>query len=572
MNPIPLFWLAYVLFRLLTGAGRAPTEKPASAADTLRGLWLVLSVGAGGVAAGLAVYRAAPGELAALGPSVGLALLATALLSPWTFARWVWIPLGLPRVARALLYLHPGVGDRRDPHGAAALAAALATLRLRAPSARDLAYLERAIAACERLRGSGVVAAGLTAALRGDAAATRRMFAGLAALPPETVPRTAFDAAFAWRAADLASRGEWGELARWRGLVDGSAGPYALAARARLACAVAAYRREYDRLAPFHVTPPHWLPRLRVFFRALGECHEDLLRDRWERIERLTGLTLRARAMPASVRFLVRVAERLAGAPTSPSPRLLWLSWALVPSRRAALPLLRRALAAEPPRPTPPPLDSAHPDPWVRGLDALTRAIAPRCAHRAYYLHRAARAWDQAFTEGAMESVAAAMEGGHEPDARISPALYGQATELLANLLLAHELPISTLAEGGLVSDEASELARERLIEDVSELAKALGGGAKAPASAPAAEHWAAFCRLVQANERAATLGGPLVRRLVWGDVHRGVGVLAVDLFNVRKERTLAHGMFVWLLKQATELEDQAAITLESKNVRAGLW
>lgn len=143
---------------------------------------------------------------------IGLGLMASMLfIHPWLLARWVAIPLHLPRAAWALGRLggYPWV---RDPEGGAVLAGALAALRRRSHDPAACAWLLAELRGT-RLRGAGIVAAGLLAADAGDRARARALLESLEQLDPDLCPPLARRIAQDWLIADAATDGDWSQIA-----------------------------------------------------------------------------------------------------------------------------------------------------------------------------------------------------------------------------------------------------------------------------------------------------------------------------------------------------------------------
>lgn len=146
-------------------------------------------------------------------PLMGLGALMALAIHPWIFVKRLCIPLGLPRVAWALSRLggHPWI---RDPQGGAVLAGALAALRARVRQPGEDMWLRTKLDASTRLRGAGLVAAGLLAANAGNRARARRLLLSLDQLDPDLCPPVARQIAADWLVADAAVRGAWVEVAQ----------------------------------------------------------------------------------------------------------------------------------------------------------------------------------------------------------------------------------------------------------------------------------------------------------------------------------------------------------------------
>jgi len=152
-------------------------------------------------------------------PLAGLTALGLVALHPWLAVRWVFIPLGLPRLAVTMGRLggHPWV---RDPEGGRVLSGVLA--QLRRPVDPSMHAWLRGQLRRGPLRGAGLVAAGLLAADAGERARARALLGSLDDLDPDLVPPLARRIALDFRVADAVRQGDW---ARVLGLVDDLPGP-----------------------------------------------------------------------------------------------------------------------------------------------------------------------------------------------------------------------------------------------------------------------------------------------------------------------------------------------------------
>jgi hypothetical protein len=150
-----------------------------------------------------------------------------ALCFPWTTTRWVFIPLGWPRVAYYFGYLTAWSWGA-DPKGGRVLAAAWALLRARTPSARYRTQLEQYLEnTCIPKRGAALVASGLLAASRGDLETARLLCRGMTHLARKIAPRLARKIALEWSLADAAAHGQWRDVVE---LARSGSGSYTFAA------------------------------------------------------------------------------------------------------------------------------------------------------------------------------------------------------------------------------------------------------------------------------------------------------------------------------------------------------
>jgi hypothetical protein len=147
---------------------------------------------------------------------VGWALLVPVfilLFAPTFVLELIVVPLGLPRVAYwiARCCVPLGLGKEAGAGGALYGARALA----RRPSCpQTIGWLEQKAIHARSLRGAGVVAAGLLAALHGDRHRARSLFLVADTLPRTFIPSKARAVARDWLVADAARIGNWREVIR----------------------------------------------------------------------------------------------------------------------------------------------------------------------------------------------------------------------------------------------------------------------------------------------------------------------------------------------------------------------
>lgn len=166
-----------------------------------------------------ALYALSRGTTWPLVPMLVLTGVGLVALHPWLAVRWLFIPLGLPRLAVTLGRLggHPWV---RDPEGGKVLSGVLAQLR-RPVDATMHAWLRGRLRRGP-LRGAGLVAAGLLAADAGDRDTARALLTSLDDLDPDLSPPLARRIALDWLVADAVRDGDW---ARVRSLADDHPAP-----------------------------------------------------------------------------------------------------------------------------------------------------------------------------------------------------------------------------------------------------------------------------------------------------------------------------------------------------------
>lgn len=184
------------------GDGPPRPRATASASATLRFvlLWLVLLP----TCVWLAVARSRT-----LAATVPLGVFA-GIVIVWPLARYVLAPLGFVRATYFVTLGSWKAGD--DKVGTALVAASIALHRKRDFDPEDAGWLEEKIQAEAPLRSGAIVAAGATAAARGDREGARALFESVRTLDPEASTEVARHTAAEWLAADAAARGDWEEV------------------------------------------------------------------------------------------------------------------------------------------------------------------------------------------------------------------------------------------------------------------------------------------------------------------------------------------------------------------------
>lgn len=455
-----------------------------------------------------------------------------AVLLPWPLARWVLIPLGLPRLAFWTVSIADWtfVADRR---GGAALAGAWALCRARERDDEAAAWLEERLneapapveegedprklrasdASFHPLRGAGIAAAAMLASYRGDLEGARALFESVAMLDERACPPVARRVAKRWLAADAAARGDWEKVAELSadGMVEG---------------------------------------------RDLG----------------LLG---------AIARRLLDARAAIGEAPRWAADVALWIYWIVAPNRVATLPLVRRALSsarrAPAPRAEGPEIRAAavpEGDRWGRAV-ALHASLLVKAEGQITGddLRRLGGAWDAAFEDEAAQAEVrerALTIGAASADATLG-ALRRSAAEDLANLARAAGVPHSAWEDLGETVGRATRLLRDELLAELELTCDRLRRRVDDRRELPASDEWREWVALKTQYERAAELVGPELRRLAFPKVDSDVCHLAVWLFNVRRQRALSNAMFRWLLAEAEALGDQRSADLSRKNIACGV-
>jgi hypothetical protein len=137
--------------------------------------------------------------------------LSLAVMFPYLTARYVFVPLGLGRVAWLWCSM-PILTFRIDRRGGATLMAAWAFTRH--GSDKSIAWLERRIQKAKRLRGASVVAQALVVAKKKDLDGARALFESVEMLDTRVCPKAALRIAREWRIADALARCDYDALSK----------------------------------------------------------------------------------------------------------------------------------------------------------------------------------------------------------------------------------------------------------------------------------------------------------------------------------------------------------------------
>lgn len=121
------------------------------------------------------------------------------------------------------------------------------------------------------------------------------------------------------------------------------------------------------------------------------------------------------------------------------------------------------------------------------------------------------------------------------------------------------------------ILERARRLLRDRLLDDVESASSALRERAIALRELPPIEEWREYVRIRSVYEEVTNICGSDARRLAFGRVHADVCKLACWLFNKRRQRPIANGMFRWLLQEAEAVGTPEDVKLEKKNVSCGV-
>jgi hypothetical protein len=138
--------------------------------------------------------------------------------APTPLLRWTVVPLRMPRTAYWTVRTCFPLGLIKEIEAAAVVYGGLALAR-KNPSEEAISWLERKLRNAETIQGSGVVAAGLLAALRHDTDRARGLLATADRMHARLIPRSMRAIARDWLVVDAARVGNWPRVIRL-GLTD----------------------------------------------------------------------------------------------------------------------------------------------------------------------------------------------------------------------------------------------------------------------------------------------------------------------------------------------------------------
>lgn len=466
-----------------------------------------------------------PVELGARAP---VALGVMVLLFPFSFIRFVTMPLGLPRLSY-LLALLCMVRFAEDHRGGAVMMGALTLLRSR-PGTNEAAmrFLAARLAKVRRLGAAGLCAQALLCARRGDLNGARALLLSLADLDRRLVPPWAAALASDYLATDALARGDWPELRR----VSEQAEPRPPLTELLGAVAFAVAPPPTDAQ-----TAPPARPGRTVLYRAFLSA--SYYRQTWPLLK-------------AALRALDRPAAPAPAAATAKRPDVA------APSLAGALGELRRLLSAETSRLTI--------EDFRRTGVALERALADPQTQQ------------KALVRGLALSAGASGVQSVSGEAALR-AVRTDAIKALAARLRETRLPFGALSGPSDAGDaarpsvlgEATQLLRGELLTEVEHATDALHNRTQDKRALPRLDEWHEWARLRTLYLRIGEMGGMPARHLAWTAFHREVCNWAVWLWNVREEKILGNAVFRFLLHEAEALDDERNASLAKKNVTCGI-
>ncbi|MBL8914536.1 MAG: hypothetical protein JNM17_27780 [Archangium sp.] len=166
-------------------------------------VWQLILLGMAFAGTGIAMETAS-------GVALTFGLLGWWLLLPAWFARVVFAPLGMVRLAYFSCQFSR-VTWRRDKPGGPAMIAAWGLAQQDKPSPSTIAWLEKVLSANKHraLQASGVVARGLLEAAKGNKEAARQWLDSVLLFDPRVAPSHVRVVAAEWLATDAAARADW---------------------------------------------------------------------------------------------------------------------------------------------------------------------------------------------------------------------------------------------------------------------------------------------------------------------------------------------------------------------------
>lgn len=271
-------------------------------------------------------------------------------------------------------------------------------------------------------------------------------------------------------------------------------------------------------------------------------------------------------AHPSSTTQLFRLAaQRILGQPVAPTALLR--AWLRAPRRRRTWPLAR--LAMRPRSSTPRIVDAQATVPESFDAVAVNEGVLPH--HRAVSMHleaathpstsseslaRVARGWDATLWDlsfrGHLRGRIRTLGGRRSPE-RTALELRRAVAEDLARWW--SEASGETWRKGGDTFDAAREVV---IREQARALGAAIGALAHCGAKSPLAI-WHAWLDLRNSYATLVAVCNPSRLRAFYGALDHVVAGLVVNLHTTRGQRSLAHGISLWLVYEAERVHDAGA-------------
>jgi hypothetical protein len=190
--------IAIIIVRMLSGSIKVPPIALAFGAKV--GLFTFI----------VAIVQATTPEIA----NVVLHVAASVLIwAPTPLVRWIVVPLRMPRAAYWTVRICFPLGLIKEIEAGAVIYGALAAAR-KNPSDKTISWLELKLRNAATIHGSGVVAAGLLAALRKDIDRARGLLATADRMHTRLIPGSIRVIARDWLVVDAARVGNWHRVIR----------------------------------------------------------------------------------------------------------------------------------------------------------------------------------------------------------------------------------------------------------------------------------------------------------------------------------------------------------------------
>jgi hypothetical protein len=264
-----------------------------------------------------------------------------------------------------------------------------------------------------------------------------------------------------------------------------------------------------------------------------------------------------------------RMAQRLIGRGGAPYRATMIVLWIVAPRRIATFPLLRRALAASPPKPALA-TEQAPNLPYALGRlaglhDFPAGASNGRLLEAVRMLEAALEAQEtRAFVEKRALALGATRSGD---------ALLGQFREQLETALgaLLDEGAATRLPEEPpVLLSGAVRRARQRLLRELESYCNDYKQRTRALIPLSELDEWRAWAMVRDSGERLLAID-PGSEATMYQVVYYAVCNFAVFQHNDMKRRGMAHQMFHWLHDRAMNVGSVAESALTAKNMKASL-
>jgi hypothetical protein len=266
-----------------------------------------------------------------------------------------------------------------------------------------------------------------------------------------------------------------------------------------------------------------------------------------------------------------RMAQLLTGEAGAPHPFTAIALWIMAPRRLATFSLLRRALEASRPRPTPAPiperprtlpyalgrLASLHKNPASASNGRLVEAV---CILQ--------EALDSPSTRALVEKRALALGVTRQADALLRQ--FREQIETALGTLLSEAVATELPEAPPELLTGAVRRARQRLLRDLETYCNDYKQRAHAHVALSELEEWRTWAQVRDSGERLLAID-PASEATMFEVVYYSVCNFAVFQHNEHQRRGMAHQMFDWLHDRAENVGSAAPAALTAKNMKASL-